>query len=194
MLNEKQRLLTLSVSVTLISSILTAPALASDIAVAKLRQGTQPVNRSQVISDEQINQIKQDSLVAEKMVRKNLKANKNGMEIIPAGRYLSGDENKPKTIENAYKIDITEVSNKQYQQFMNAHTSQSAQKTSANTKPYAHPDEPVKNTYQPKYWREYRSPLFINSPSAKVAPFDEKTFNQPENPVVGVDWWDAYAY
>ncbi len=188
MLNEKQRSLTLSVLVTLISSVLTTPALASDLAVTKLLQGTQPVNRSQVISDEQVKLIERETLIAKKIVRKNLKANKKGMERIPAGEYLSGDSNKTETIVKAYKIDVTEVSNKQYQQFIKV------QKTLANAKQYAHSDEPIKNTYIPKYWSEYRSPLFINSPSAKVAPFDDKTFTQPENPVVGVDWWDAYAY
>jgi len=196
MLNEKHSLLTSLISGALfsgmlISSVLMTPTLASDLAVAKLRQGTQPINRSQVISDEQIIQIQQDTLIAKKIVSKNIKANKKGMERIPAGKYLSGDDNKSKTIAKAYNIDITEVSNKQYKQFINALNTQNA---SANVKQYAHVDEPAKNSYLPKYWREYRSALFINSPSAKVAPFNDKTFIQPENPVVGVDWWDAYAY
>jgi formylglycine-generating enzyme required for sulfatase activity len=40
---------------------------------------------------------------------------------------------------------------------------------------YAHPDEPVGKDYTPVHWRDPR-------------------FNRPEHPVVGIDWYDAYAF
>lgn len=155
---------------------------ASDLAVKKLLIGPQPAHRSQIISAEKLEQLKADNARARKIVEKS----DGGMVRVPAGSFLSGDDKRKLKIDRQYKMDVSEVSNKQYRAFY--------QVVKSGLKRFAHPDEPRKNTYQPKYWQEYRSPLFRKSPAAKVASFDNKTFKQPENPVVGVDWWDAYAY
>ena len=112
--------------------------------------------------------------------RESERLHHNGMALVSAGKYLSGDDKHLAFINSPYRIEITEVSNRQYQKFLNAAN------RSENPKQYAHPHEPRKHSYQPKYWREYRSTLFINSPAGKVAPFDSETFKQPNNPVVGV--------
>jgi formylglycine-generating enzyme required for sulfatase activity len=59
---------------------------------------------------------------------------------------------------------------------------------------FCHPDEPADKDHTPRYAREFRSPLFKATPAARLAPFNEQTFRQADHPVVGVDWWDAYAY
>jgi len=112
----------------------------------------------------------------------------NGVASIPAGEFLSGDDKHSVVIAKPYRMEMTEVSNRQYQAFLDA--------LAGSAKPgrYAHSDEPDGHRYQPRYWQEYRPALFIASAAAKLAPFDAQTFTQPDNPVVGVDWWDAYAY
>lgn len=160
------------------------PNQANDLAVQKLFNGPQPTNRSQLVSPEQISIVKHASFLAKQIVARNKAEKKNGMALVPAGSFLSGDNKQTAVIKSSYKIDITEVSNRQYKDFLGV----------KNKNRYSHPKEPKSNSYQPKYWQQYRSPLFLNSPASKVAPFDGETFRQPENPVVGVDWWDAYAY
>ncbi|GEM_PF-161391 len=83
-------------------------------------------------------------------------------------------------------IDRTEVSNKQYRSFLLS--------DSARTHRFCHSSEPAEKDHTPLYWKEFRSKLFRESSSSKLAPFQENTFRHDDHPVVGVDWWDAYAY
>ena len=69
-----------------------------------------------------------------------------------------------------YLIDKYPVTNQQYAKFLNAMGDLDVHPT-----PWCHPDEPREKTHIPQFW--YR---------------DEWT--QDNYPVVGVDWWDAYAY
>ena len=83
-------------------------------------------------------------------------------------------------------IDKTEVSNQQYQRFLEA--------TVGHPHEFCHPDEPIGKDHTPRYWREYRSPLFRNTVAVQLAPFHQETFKHPNHPVVGIDWWDAYSF
>jgi thiamine biosynthesis lipoprotein ApbE len=83
-------------------------------------------------------------------------------------------------------VDRTEVSNAAYAQFLEVNR--------ADVHRFCHPDEPADKTHLPRYWRAFRGALFLASPAAKLAPFDAQTFRDPARPVVGVDWWDAYAF
>lgn len=113
-------------------------------------------------------------------------ANKAGMVKVPAGPYLAGDDKHAAQIRHHFYIDRTEVSNRDYRLFLEA--------TAKHPHAYCHPDEPAGKEHSPRYWREFRSPLFRTGVAAQLAPFDQATFRQPDNPVVGIDWWDAYAY
>ena len=104
---------------------------------------------------------------------------------IPAGDFLSGDD-KISQHTQSFVIDRTEVSNKQYQHFLEA--------TSDNPHQFCHPKEPPNTNHTPRYWREYRAPLFRKTVAAQLAPFNQNTFKKPEHPVVGISWWDAYAF
>ncbi len=72
---------------------------------------------------------------------------------------------------SAIRIDRTEVTNADYALFLK-HLEQHP----ADAEKVRHPDQPEsKKDHVPQYWHEHR-------------------FNAPEQPVVGVDWYDAWAY
>ncbi len=107
---------------------------------------------------------------------------------VGAGAFLSGDD-KTSREQKAFRIDRTEVTNQQYRRFWEA--------TRGDPHEFCHPDEPIdkkKSGHKPRYWREFRPPLFLQTAAAQLAPFNEKTFRKSNHPVVGVDWWDAYAF
>ncbi|MFH2204772.1 MAG: SUMF1/EgtB/PvdO family nonheme iron enzyme [Elusimicrobiota bacterium] len=85
-----------------------------------------------------------------------------------------------------YAIDRYEVSNAQYRKFLDW-----IEKTRDHGK--CHADEPKGKDHTPRYWGEY-NPLLKDRAYAAAAPFGRDTFRKDENPVVGVDWFDAYAY
>ena len=155
---------------------------ASDQAVRKLLEGPQPVRRSQIISNEKLAKIDKENIKAKIISQKA----KNGMVIIPKGKFLSGEDKQTVYLKNTYLLDVTEVSNKQYKRFLD-------NKRKPHSR-YIHPSAPASKKYTPRYWKKFLSKYFKSSPAAKVAPFDSHTFSEPDNPVVGVDWWDAYAF
>ena len=69
---------------------------------------------------------------------------------------------------DAFHIDVTPVTNGQYRRFM-------AAIEESGSDAFKHPDEPPDKARRPHYW-----------PDAK--------WNKDRYPVVGVDWYDAYAY
>ena len=79
---------------------------------------------------------------------------------------LAKIEPKPLKIKS-FLIDSLEVTNKEYAGFLND--------LLAQTHWYCHPDEPGLKDHRPDY-------------------IDDERFNGYDQPVVGVDWWDAYAY
>jgi len=104
---------------------------------------------------------------------------------VHSGQFLSGDDRTPRNLPE-FNIDRTEVTTRHYGRFLDA--------IKQHKHKFCHPDEPPNKDHTPRYWREFRSPLFRRSPAAQLAPFGANTFREPDHPVVGVDWWDAYAY
>ncbi|MHC5040607.1 MAG: formylglycine-generating enzyme family protein, partial [Planctomycetota bacterium] len=68
-----------------------------------------------------------------------------------------------------YFIDKYEVSNAQYRKFLEA------MKRSKSPHRFCHPDEPKGKSHVPEFW-------------------DDPEWNGDDQPVVGVDWFDAFAY
>lgn len=96
------------------------------------------------------------------------------MVVITAGPFIAGEDGKPnesprRTEElSNFLIDVYPVTNAAYARFldyMRRYRNHSR----------CHPSEPADKDHIPQYWRDHR-------------------WNNPVHPVVGVDWWDAYAY
>lgn len=68
--------------------------------------------------------------------------------------------------EDGFWIDRTAVSNRRYERFL---------VDVGGSKEFAHPDEPEGKDYKPAHWQDPR-------------------FSDPTKPVVGCDWYDAYAF
>lgn len=84
------------------------------------------------------------------------------------GAFQMDDTDNPlRAVElPAFFIDRTTVTNRRYREFL---------QDVGSSKDFAHPDEPEGKDYTPAHWRESR-------------------FDDPDFPVVGVDWYDAYAF
>lgn len=98
-----------------------------------------------------------------------------GMVPVPGATFRmgsdSGKENEkpPHTVSvPGFWMDPTEVTNAQYAKFLEA-----VKKN--NHEPWRHPKQPSNKDHTPAYW-------------------EDKKLNGPSFPVVGVDWFDAYAY
>jgi len=85
-----------------------------------------------------------------------------------------------------FAIDRHEVTNARYRRFVDW-------LANGGDHRYCHPDEPAGKDHRPRYWGEY-NPLLKDEQYAATAPFGDKTFVADDKPVVGVDWYDAYAY
>jgi formylglycine-generating enzyme required for sulfatase activity len=85
---------------------------------------------------------------------------------------------------SAFAIDRHEVTNAEYRRFL---------ETGATTHQRCHPSEPKNKDHAPRYWKRF-NPLLADPQYAKTAPVSEQTFRADDGPVVGVDWFDAYAY
>jgi len=97
------------------------------------------------------------------------------------------DERPQRTVRlRAYAIDRYEVTNGQYRRFL-------ADVQQHGDAAWAHPDQPPGKDHTPRYWREF-NPLLRDPEYAQLAHFHGATFMQDDTPVVGVDWFDAWAY
>jgi formylglycine-generating enzyme required for sulfatase activity len=85
-----------------------------------------------------------------------------------------------------FAIDRYEVTNAQYREFLNWIGE-------SDDHSLCHPDEPRAKDHTPRYWRDF-NPLLRDPSYAQTAPFGLDTFTAGDKPVVGVDWFDAYAY
>lgn len=97
----------------------------------------------------------------------------DGMVRIPAGTFVMGDRGRTtgdspghEVTLAAFDIDAREVTNGQYRRFLEA---------GAGDHRRCHPLEPPQKDHTPRYWSDSR-------------------YNGDDLPVVGVDWFDAYAY
>lgn len=89
--------------------------------------------------------------------------------VIPAGEFIFGPPPAEETVTlPEYAIALHEVSNLEYLQFLNYLAA-----TGDHSK--CHPDEPPDKSHVPDKW-------------------DDLTSRQPDFPVHGIDWFDAYAY
>ena len=103
----------------------------------------------------------------------------------PAWRHA--DEHPQRKVElGRFAIDRYEVTNTQYREFV-----QWIARTDDHS--LCHPDEPEGKDHTPRYWRRY-NPLLKDADYARTTPFGPDTFTDNDKPVVGVDWYDAYAY
>jgi len=95
------------------------------------------------------------------------------MLLVPSGQFIMGEPDDRKRVTlRAYYIDRTEVTNAQYEKFLEA------VKKRGNDAPWRHPDQPKdKKRHVPAFWSNL-----------------ELGRAQRHHPVVGVDWFDAYAY
>jgi formylglycine-generating enzyme required for sulfatase activity len=97
------------------------------------------------------------------------------MVFVPAGEFRRGSDDGPSDEQPErvlylpdFWIDRHEVTNEQYGKFL-------AWMQQSKDHSQCHPDEPKNKDHTPAYW-------------------SDATWNQPNQPVVGVDWYDAYAY
>jgi formylglycine-generating enzyme required for sulfatase activity len=97
------------------------------------------------------------------------------MVCVPAGDFVRGNKDGPgdeQPMRTVYLrdfwIDRHEVTNQQYGKFL-------AWMLRTNDHRKCHPDEPKGKDHAPAYW-------------------EDENWNKPDQPVVGVDWFDAYAY
>ncbi|MBI2899387.1 MAG: SUMF1/EgtB/PvdO family nonheme iron enzyme [Planctomycetes bacterium] len=119
------------------------------------------------------------------------------MVIVPASEFTMGtdphpdieaagilaDERPARRVKvKSFAIDRTEVTNARYRRFL-----------ASRDHSRCHPDEPKGKDHTPRYWREF-NPLLRDANYARTAPFRRDTFTADDLPVVGVDWFDAYAY
>jgi len=103
----------------------------------------------------------------------------------PAWRHA--DERPARKVKlRRFAIDRYEVTNAQYRRFLDW-----ISRTGDHS--LCHPDEPKGKDHTPRYWRNY-NPLLKDPEYARTTPFGPDTFAHPDKPVVGVDWYDAYAY
>lgn len=100
--------------------------------------------------------------------------------LVPGGPFIAGanvDAIGPFQMDNTdnplrvvelrpFHIDRTTVTNARYAEFL---------ADAKGSREFAHPDEPEGKDYTPAHWRDPR-------------------FNDPDFPVVGVDWYDAWAF
>jgi serine/threonine protein kinase len=99
----------------------------------------------------------------------------DNMVFVDGGEFLMGEEKK-KLVQPPFFIDRYEVTNEKYKEFLSA-----VKQTNPHPK-YCHPDEPKQVNGSPKD----HTPQGWND--GKFLP------NEAKFPVVGIDWYDAYAY
>ncbi|GLF92843.1 formylglycine-generating enzyme family protein [Streptomyces yaizuensis] len=94
-----------------------------------------------------------------------------GARVDEVGPFLMDDTDSPlRVIElPSFLIDRTTVTNERYGRFLDA------VRSAPDPCRWAHPDQPEGKDHTPAHWRDPR-------------------FNAPGHPVVGVDWYDAYAF
>lgn len=97
------------------------------------------------------------------------------------------DERPARRVQvSPFEIDRHEVTNRQYRAFLDWIVA-------GGDHARCHPDEPAAKDHTPRYWHDF-NPLLRDAVYARDAPFSHDTFTSDDTPVVGVDWFDAYAY
>jgi formylglycine-generating enzyme len=126
---------------------------------------------------------------ADDNLSKEIKA-KDGavMVLIPEGNFIMGTgASEQLEITEGFYIDKYEVSNAQYKRFLEWVKKHSDMKVK-------HPMQPSGKDHTPRYWKKFRPDLLKETKMADLQRFDENDFRKYDHPVVGIDWYDAYAY
>lgn len=102
--------------------------------------------------------------------------------------WTAPDERPQRTVRTAsFAIDRYEVTNAQYRRFL-----EHVQKQGDDA--FRHPEQPAGKDHTPRYWKNF-NPLLANADYRALAQYGSAdTFTADNKPVVGVDWFDAYAY
>ena len=110
------------------------------------------------------------------------------IKIVRAWEQWSLEDERPlhTVTVDAFAIDRYEVTNRQYRCFLEAVRAE-------GDLAWAHPEQPAGKDHTPRYWKAY-NPLLGNPAFSRLAQFEADTFTREDAPVVGVDWFDAYAY
>lgn len=87
---------------------------------------------------------------------------------------------------DGFRLDRTEVTNAEYTRFLEAER--------RDPHAFCHPSEPSGHDHTPRYFRRFSPRLTEAGSAGALAPFDSRTFRDPGRPVVGVDFWDAFAF
>jgi len=106
----------------------------------------------------------------------------------PSAAWSQRDEAPSEALSlPAFAIDRYEVTNAAYGRFLEDIAGRDGRS-------FEHPAAPADKDHTPRYWRQDYNPLLADPAYARTAPFGPDTFRQPDKPVVGVDWLDAWAY
>jgi len=112
----------------------------------------------------------------------------SAMRLVFSGEFVMGQGAGEKRVSvDHFYMDVHEVSNRQYRLFLDWVATHSDQDI-------RHPDQPKSKDHTPRFWKPFSPPLFKKTGMADLRRFDDQTFRKEEHPVVGVDWYDAYAY
>lgn len=103
-----------------------------------------------------------------------------------AESWRHGDEPTQEVEVDRFAIEVFEVTNAQYRRFLDGSAINENHAT-------CHPDEPEGKDHTPRYWKQF-NPLLDDQTYRATAQFSQATFQAPDRPVVGVDWFDAFAY
>ncbi len=109
---------------------------------------------------------------------------------VEGGTFLEGREREPAHVES-FAIDRHEVSNAEYARFLGELSELSER---GDEHAYCHPREPEDYDHVPRYFSAFSPRLVSNGVAGSLAPFDSETFRAADGPVVGVSFWDAYAF
>lgn len=90
-----------------------------------------------------------------------------GADISEIGAYRVDESDNPRRVieVEAFYIDRVAVTNSRYREFL----------SSSDSARFEHPDQPSGKNHVPAHWHDPR-------------------FNKPDFPVVGIDWYDAWAF
>ncbi|MFB7560415.1 formylglycine-generating enzyme family protein [Streptomyces brevispora] len=126
------------------------------------------------LEDEYFSEMRSRIAAARKRVRRH-----EDVVLVPAGPAIIGADEQPDAFRMAqddttlravdvpaFLIDRTTVTNARYREFLQE-TGESGE--------FDHPDQPLERSHRPAHWHDPR-------------------FNAPDTPVVGIDWYDAYAF
>jgi len=109
--------------------------------------------------------------VKEEKVPKEYPRGIGDMADVPAGDFQYGDDKKPVAIKEPFKIDIYPVTNHQFKEFIDAG-----------------------GYNQDGFWSE-QGRTWRNKEKVTVPRFwEDKNWNQPEHPVVGISYYEAEAF